>query len=154
MPKIFDRYIDRRNSESIKWNLYESDVLPMWVADMDYSAPPQVLAALHERVEHGVFGYAGDPIALRKVIVNRLADLYDWKIKPDDIVFTPGVVVGFNLAVHAVAAPQGAVLIQPPVYPPFIKSPEYAGLRLQENVLVDDENGQYGIDFDDFERQI
>ena len=66
MPKNFDQYIDRRNSDSIKWNLYDSDVLPMWVADMDYSAPPAVLQALHNRVDHGVFGYAGDPIALAK----------------------------------------------------------------------------------------
>ena len=64
---------------------------------------------------------------LRKVIVNRLAEKYQWDIKPEDIVFTPGVVVGFNIAVQSVAAPNGAILIQPPVYPPFLKSPEYAG---------------------------
>jgi cystathionine beta-lyase len=154
MPKNFDQFIDRRNSDSIKWNLYDSDVLPMWVADMDYSAPPVVLQALHDRVEHGVFGYACDPVALRKVIVNRLADKYEWDIKPEDIVFTPGVVVGFNIAVQAVAVPNGSILIQPPVYPPFLKSPEYAGLTIQENPLVQDENGYYGIDFDDFDRQI
>lgn len=93
MPKNFDRDIDRRNSDSIKWNLYDKDTLPMWVADMDFSAPPGVIQALQSRVEHGVFGYAGDPAELRKVIVNRFAQKYNWGIKPEDIVFTPGVVV-------------------------------------------------------------
>lgn len=154
MSKNFERYIDRRNSDCIKWNLYDADVLPMWVADMDYSAPPAVIQALHDRVNHGVFGYAGDPIALRKVIVNRLAEKYQWDIKPEDIVFTPGVVVGFNIAVQAVATPNGSILIQPPVYPPFLKSPEYAGLSIQENELIQNENGSYEIDFADFERKI
>jgi cysteine-S-conjugate beta-lyase len=121
---------------------------------MDYSAPPAVLQALHDRVDHGVFGYACDPIALRKVIVNRLAEKYQWDIKPDDIVFTPGVVVGFNIAVQAVAVPNGSILIQPPVYPPFLKSPEYAGLAIQENPLIQNEDGGYEIDFTDFERKI
>jgi cystathionine beta-lyase len=154
MTTNFDRYIDRRNSDCIKWNLYDVDVLPMWVADMDYSAPATVLQALQERVEHGVFGYAGDPIALRKIIVSRMADMYQWDIKTEDIVFTPGVVVGFNIAVQAMAAPKGSVLLQPPVYPPFLKSPEYAGLTIQENPLVQDEKGYYGVDFEDFDRQI
>ncbi|MEI8131751.1 MAG: PatB family C-S lyase [Leptolinea sp.] len=154
MPNNFDNFIDRRNSDCIKWNLFETDVLPMWVADLDYAAPPEVIQALHDRVNHGVFGYAGDPVALRKVIVNRLAEMYQWEIEPQDIIFTPGVVVGFNIAVQTVAVPNGSVLIQPPVYPQFMKSPEYAGLTIHENPLVQDENGYYRIDFDDFERQI
>jgi cystathionine beta-lyase len=154
MTKPFDEYVDRRNSDSIKWNLYDSDVMPMWVADMDYSAPSSVLQALHERVEHGVFGYACDPVDLRNTIVNRMSEKYQWEIKAEDIVFTPGVVVGFNIAVQLAAVPGGSVLIQPPVYPPFLKSPEYAGLSIQENPLVQDENGVYGIDFDDFDRSI
>jgi cysteine-S-conjugate beta-lyase len=154
MRKNFDQFIDRRNSDCIKWNLYDEDVLPMWVADMDYSAPPAVLQALHDRVNHGVFGYAGDPIVLRKVIVNRLADLYQWDIKPEDIVFTPGVVVGFNIAVQAVAVPNGSIVIQTPVYPPFLKTHEYAGLSLKENPLVQNKDGNYEIDFADFEQKI
>ncbi|NLF49804.1 MAG: putative C-S lyase [Leptolinea sp.] len=154
MPKIFDREIDRHNSDSIKWNLYDKDILPMWVADMDYASPPGVLQALHSRIEHGVFGYAGDPKELRQVIVNRLIEKYNWQIKAEDIVFTPGVVVGFNIAAHAVTEPEGALLIQPPVYPPFFKTAGYAGLRNLENPLVQDENGVYGIDFSDLEEKI
>jgi cysteine-S-conjugate beta-lyase len=154
MPKNFDRVIDRKNSDSIKWNLYEADVLPMWVADMDFSAPQAVIQALHNRVEHGVFGYACDPAELRKVIVARFADKYQWAIRPEDIVFTPGVVVGFNIAAHAVTVPDGEILIQPPVYPPFFKTGVYAGLKTIENPLVQDENGIYGIEFEDFEQKI
>lgn len=154
MPKNFDRYIDRRASESIKWNLYDSDVLPMWVADMDFAAPPAVVQALHDRVSHGVFGYASDPLALRKVIVNRMGEQYQWDIKPEDIVFTPGVVVGFNIAVQMAADPYGSVLIQPPVYPPFLKSPAYAGMKIQENPLIQNDSGYYEIDLADFKKQI
>ncbi len=121
---------------------------------MDFSAPPGVIQALQSRVEHGVFGYAGDPTELRKVIVNRFAQKYQWQIKPEDIVFTPGVVVGFNIAAHAFAEPDGAVLIQPPVYPPFLKTAAYAGLTTQENPLIQDENGVYGINYEDFEQKI
>jgi cystathionine beta-lyase len=153
MPKQFDREIDRRKSDSIKWNLYDSDVLPMWVADMDFSAPNPVIQALQSRVEHGVFGYAGDPAELRAVIVTRFADKYHWEIKPDDIVFTPGVVVGFNIAAHSVSQPGGEILIQPPVYPPFFKTGSYADLKTVENPLIQDESGNYGIDFDDFEKK-
>ncbi|NMB55800.1 MAG: putative C-S lyase [Leptolinea sp.] len=154
MPKSFDKIIDRRNSDSIKWNLYESDVLPMWVADMDFAAPAPVIQALRDRVEHGIFGYAGDPLELRKVIVDRFAERYQWTIKPEDIVFTPGVVVGFNIAGHAVSHPEGEILIQTPVYPPFFKTGSYAGLKTVENQLVPDDNGYYGIDFDDFEKKV
>lgn len=154
MPKLFDRIIDRRNSDSIKWNLYDDDVLPMWVADMDFAAPVPVIQALKERVEHGVFGYAGDPKELRKVIVSRFDELYQWAIKPDDIVFTPGVVVGFNIAGHSVAVPEGEVLIQPPVYPPFFKTAGFAGMKTAENPLIQNEDGSYGINFGDFEEKV
>lgn len=153
MPKNFDQVIDRRNSDSIKWNLYDNDILPMWVADMDFVSPPGVMQALHSRIEHGVFGYSGDPKEFRTLVVNRLAEKYAWIIKPEDIVFTPGVVVGFNIAAHAVADNEGAVLIQPPVYPPFFKAAGYAGLTTLDNPLIQDENGTYGIDFEDFEQK-
>ncbi|GAP20866.1 MalY/PatB family protein [Leptolinea tardivitalis] len=154
MPKSFDRVIDRRNSDSIKWNLYDNDVLPMWVADMDFASPVPVIQALQNRIEHGVFGYAGDPTALRKVIVERFDEKYHWTICPEDIVFTPGVVVGFNIAAHSISMPNGEILIQPPVYPPFFKTGSYAGLKTVENALIQDETGRYGIDFQDFENKV
>ena len=97
----FDQILDRRQSDSIKWNYYDEDVLPMWVADMDFVSPEPVIRALQERVEHRMFGYPrgisglpGELPQLRALIVERLAELYDWKIEPEDILPLPGVVKG------------------------------------------------------------
>ena len=124
----FDQRIDRRRSESLKWHYYDEDVLPMWVADMDFRSPEPVIRALHERVEHGVFGYGTPPPELREVIVDRLQRLYGWQVSPEALVFPPGVVTGFNLVCHAVASPGDGVLIQTPVYYPILDAPASAGL--------------------------
>jgi cystathionine beta-lyase len=79
----FDESIDRCHSESLKWNHYDDDVLPLWVADMDFRSPDPVVRALHDRVEHGVFGYGTDTPGLREVIVDRLQRLYDWEVSPE-----------------------------------------------------------------------
>ena len=100
----FDRFIDRRHTESGKWRRYGDDVLPMFVADMDFLSPQPVIRALRERVEHGIFGYPTEPPELRGVIVDRLQRLYDWEVSPEALVFLPGVVPGFNQACHADAA--------------------------------------------------
>ena len=97
MTYDFDRRIDRHHSESVKWHYYHEDVLPMWVADMDFMSPEPVIRALRERVEHGVFGYGMDPPELGEVIVDRLQRLYGWQVSPKALVFLPGVVTGFNL---------------------------------------------------------
>ena len=150
----FDRIIDRRSSESIKWNLHGEDVLPMWVADMDFSSPPPVVEALRRRVEHGVFGYAKEPDKLRGVLVERMARLYDWRIQPDDILFFPNVVVSFNLVSHALTSPGDEVLIQPPIYFPILHVPQNVGLRGDLSPLVLGADGRYTIDFDAFENAI
>lgn len=151
MASSFDQIIDRRNTECIKWNVYENDVLPMWVADMDFRSPEAVIQTLRERVEHGVFGYPGDPFKLRETIVERLYRLYDWKISPEMIIFMPGVVTGFNLISHALGQPGRAVLMQVPVYFPFFSAPPNAGMIRQENQLIQRADGSYGINFDAFE---
>ena len=87
MSSEFDRIIDRRNSDSIKWNFYEPDVLPMWVADMDFEVPQAVQAALQQRVAHGLFGYARPSDALRQVICERLQRLYQWTVQPEALLF-------------------------------------------------------------------
>lgn len=154
MENNFEEIIDRCATESIKWHYFDTDVLPMWVADMDFLSPKPVIQALQRRVDHGIFGYAGDPKALRRVIVERLARLYGWKVTPEAIVFLPGVVVGFNLACHAFAEPGQAALIQTPVYPPFLGAPRHAGLHCQEMELTREEDGSYSIDFTAFEAAI
>jgi len=152
----FDTLIERRGTGSAKWGLYDEDVLPMWVADMDFQSPPAVLDALHNAVEHGVFGYMFPPQELPQLIVDRMASLYNWTITPEDILFVPGVMVGVNLTARAVAQ-GGAILIQPPVYHPFHHTPEWSGSSKQEAPLryVETEDGfTYEIDFDVLENAI
>src|SRR5690242_822175 len=112
----FDELLDRKNTESVKWHWFDEDVLPMWVADMDFVSPEPVIRALQERVAHGVFGYPTDLPGLREVIVNRLAQKYQWAVNPEELVFVPGVVSGFNIAAQAFVEEGSGVLIQPPVY--------------------------------------
>ena len=126
----------------------------MWVADMDFQAPQPVIRALEERVEHGVFGYGRAPDQLREVIVERLEKLYDWHVSPEDLVFLPGVVPGFNLACHAFTSPGEGVLIQTPVYRPILKAPADAGLTNDEMELSRQPDGTYEVDFDLMERTI
>jgi cystathionine beta-lyase len=153
VPCDLDRVIDRRASDSSKWNRYDEGVLPLWVADMDFSSPEPVLRALRERVDHGVFGYAHPPAELYKVVRARLGALYGWEIAVEDLVFMPGVVVGFNLACHAVGSPGDGVLVQPPVYYPFLSAPENAG-RVLQCAELRREGDRYEIDFDAFEGAI
>ncbi len=115
MPDDLDRIPQRLGSDSEKWGRYPPDVLPMWVADMDFRAPEPVIQALRERVEHGIFGYGMEPRGLREVIVERLARLYGWCVGPEALVFVPGVVTGFNLACRAFTQPGEGVLLQTPV---------------------------------------
>ena len=154
MSYTFDTLIERRQTDSIKWRHYDPDVLPMWVADMDFRSPEPVIQALRDRVEHGVFGYADESAELRQVLVDRLANRYHWQVKPDDILLMPGVVNGFNQACHALGSPGDDVLVQTPVYGPILKGPDYAGLNRVESSLVRKENGWYGIDFEAFEKAI
>ncbi len=154
MPCDFDFLPDRRNSECAKWRQYDDDVLPMWVADMDFLSPEPVIRALRERVEHGVFGYPCEPDELRQVILDHLAKKYHWTVNPEDVLIMPGVVNGFNLASQAIARPGDGVLIQTPVYPPFFGAQRHAGAVSQQVELTRLENGAYSIDFDKFEQAI
>jgi cysteine-S-conjugate beta-lyase len=151
MQYDFDYLPDRKGSDCVKWGYYDEDVLPMWVADMDFVSPEPVIRALRERVEHGVFGYPSSDLGVQEVICDRLSELYRWFVKPDDLVLLPGVATGFNLACHTVADPGGSALVQTPVYPPFLRAPSNAGLARQDAQLVQDHNGRYEIDWDSFE---
>ena len=150
----FDTCPDRRGTESEKWRRYPPDVLPLWVADMDFVSAEPIIRALRERVEHGVFGYGDEPTELREIVVARLAQRYQWQIQAEDIVFLPGVIRGFNLACHTVAAPGGEVVVQTPVYPPILHAAHHAGLTRHDVELVRTQPGQYEIDWDSFEAAI
>ena len=156
----FDHAPERRGTDSVKWTLFDPDVLPLWVADMDFVSPQPVIQALQERAAHGIFGYPpvfglpGELAELRQVLVERMLRLYGWQISPDDLLFLPGVVTGFNLVCHALAAPEGGVLIQPPVYPPFLLAAMNARMARQESELLHRPDGQYEVDFEAFEAAI
>ena len=146
MPDFnFDTPINRRHTDSKKWH-QPDDVLPMWVADTDFLAPPAVTEALRKRVAHGIFGYHFESPTLRQTVIEWVAERYNWEIEPDWIIFPPDVVRGMNWAAQAVAEPGDAVLLQSPVYGPFFEIPHNGGFKLQDAPLVQDERGQYRLD--------
>ncbi len=134
----FDTPIDRRGSDSFKWGKYAGrDILPLWVADMDFAAPPAVLAALHRRIEHGVFGYGGPWPSLTESVLAHLQGEYGWSIEPEWLVWLPGLVTGLNVACRAV---DGEVLTATPIYPPFLSAPHFSGRKLNRVELARDNN--------------
>jgi cystathionine beta-lyase len=151
----FDTLPNRRGTNAAKWDVFDDqDILPLWVADMDFQSPPEVLQALQERVEHGVFGYPYYKEDAKQTIVDWVADRHQWEITPEDVIFIPGVVAGFNLASHAVAQPGDGVLLQTPAYGPFLRVAKNVNLVQQEMELTQDEEGQYTVDLDLFEETI
>ncbi len=164
MKYNFDEPINRRGSGSLKWDTYAEDILPLWVADMDFRCPEEVIGALREAVEGGVFGYPEgihalphEHTELRLLIVERMERQYGWAIQPEDIVFIPGVVVGFNLAGQALAQSGGEMIVQLPIYPPILNAAANADLKRVDVELFSHPAGSgkgvfhYEIDFDAFE---
>ena len=120
----FDEIIDRKNTSCIKWDytkefLGEADVLPMWVADMDFKTPDFIIDAVKERANHEIYGYSMRPPGYYQSIVDWVKNRHGWKIEKDWIVFSPGVVPAVNLAVLAFTQPGDEIIVQPPVYFPF-----------------------------------
>ena len=148
----FDQLIERRSTDSIKWNFFDDDVLPMWVADMDFRSPQAIIEALEQRVRHGIFGYPQESPQLHEVVVDWIARHYNWHVEPDALVFLPNVSVGFNLAIQAVGRPGTGLLYQPPIYFPILDVPKHAGLEPRFSELMHEKDGHYEIDFDDLER--
>ena len=124
----FDAVIERRGTDSQKWQKYgDSDVLPLWVADMDFKSSPAIIDALHRRVEHGVFGYARPVKSTVDAVVEAMELRYGWKIEPSWIVWLPGLVVGLNVIARAFAEQAEEVITLTPVYPPFMSAPKNSG---------------------------
>lgn len=150
----FDRLFDRRNTNSLKWDRYKSrDVIPLWVADMDFQAPPPVLEALHERVDHGIFGYTLPGDELMEVIVARLQAKYRWKIEPSWIVWLPGLVPALNVACRAFGDDWDEVLTFTPVYPPFLSAPQLSRRKLKE-IPLRREKDSFTFDLERFESEV
>ena len=145
---------ERRNTDSEKWGTYEADVLPLWVADMDFTSPPAVIEALHQRVALGVFGYALESQLLKDLIVARMQSRFNWRINREDILLLPGVIAGFNLVCQALVQKRESILIQPPVYGPFFTAPVNAGAHGVYDEVKLNTSGKYEVDFDSFESAI
>lgn len=155
MKYDFDRVIERRGTDSDKWQVYGAEVLPMWVADMDFLAPPQVIDALVKRAQHGVFGYPmhPDPYYEYGSMIDWMRTRHGWNIKRKWITHSPGVVTALNLAVNAFTQPGDKIIVQPPVYPPFFSIVKNNGRQLVFNPLRA-ENGYYRMDLADLEKRI
>jgi len=150
----FDQAPERRGTDSQKWQKYTGrDVLPLWVADMDFVSAPPILDALRARVDHGVFGYARPTAATVEAVTGALAERYGWKVDPEWIVWLPGLVVGLNVTAQAFAGPDDEVLSLTPVYPPFASAPRNCG-RKPVGVSFTLAAGRWEIDWDALERAV
>ncbi len=148
-----DDIIDRRNTNCIKWDgvvdavgTEASDILPMWVADMDFQAPPVVIDRLHAAVTHGIFGYTALPGHVWDAVASWTMRRYRWPVKVEWMSYTAGVITGLNVAIQTFTRPGEKIIVQPPVYPPFHSSVLSNGRQLRYNHLVQDEKGEYHLD--------
>jgi cystathionine beta-lyase len=148
MTHDFDRVIERRGTGSAKWFRYPPDVVPLWVADMDFASPEPVIRALRERVEHGVFGYGYqlEVTELSEVFADRLQKRYGWRVSPEALVLIPGVIPGFNVACRMLASAGEGIVMQTPLYPPLLRVPGNIGLRFDEVPLARDARGRYAVE--------
>ena len=154
----FDTVIDRRNTNSLKYDFAvergrPADVLPLWVADMDFRAPEPVLDALRRSVDHGIFGYSDVKPDYYDAVSRWFLSRFRWQTQPEWLVKTPGVVFALAMAVRALTRPGESVLIQPPVYYPFFSVIWDNDRTVVENELIY-QDGRYTMDFEDFERKI
>ena len=152
----FDHPPERRGTDSQKWQKYaDRDVLPLWVADMDFKSPPAIVEALHRRVDHGIFGYARPVKSTVDAVVDAMAQRYGWQIEPSWIVWLPGLVVGLNVTAQAFASAGEDVLTLAPVYPPFMSAPKNSG-RHSATVpwALNAPAARWEIDWDALERAV
>ncbi len=152
----FDAVHERKGTHSIKWEFTPSgatDLLPMWVADMDFECPPVVVQSVRERAAHGIYGYTGVSDDYRSSVVSWMKERHQWQIEPEWIVFINGIVPALNMLMQAFAKPGDFIVIQPPVYYPFYNAINNNGQRPLLNLLIEDQ-GRYIMDYDDLEEKL
>jgi len=150
----FDTPVERRGTASMKWEKYkDKDIIPMWVADMDFRSPPAVIRALRQRTAYGVFGYTLTPEELNDRVVTMLRETYDWSVEPEWLVWLPGLVSGLNVACRAVGKDGDDVMTAVPVYPPFLSAPGFSRRSLTRVPLREKDN-RWQFDFDRLEQMI
>ncbi|MEA3500362.1 MAG: PatB family C-S lyase [Candidatus Marinimicrobia bacterium] len=158
MKYNFDKIVNRKNTNATKYVIAKdifgtNDIMPMWVADMDFETPDFIINSLKKRTEHHVFGYSSKPDSFYNSIINWMNERYNWSVKRDWITSSPGVVPALNMAVLAFTNPDDKIIIQPPVYHLFASAVKDNNRKLVNNQLKL-ENGRYKIDFDDLENKI
>lgn len=151
----FDQIIERRNTQCIKWDsaadvFGKEDLLPMWVADMDFNAPEVTIRAIQDRASHGIYGYERKPESLRDAFLDWLKTRHNWVVDPAWLNYSPGVVSGLVAAILALTEPGDRIVIQPPVYPPFYSVGDQNGRVVVENHLIE-KDGRYTMDLADLE---
>ncbi|MDR2423353.1 MAG: PatB family C-S lyase [Prevotellaceae bacterium] len=154
----FDEVIERRNTNSEKWDncvprFGSNDLIPLWVADMDFKTPDFIIDAIRKRLEHEILGYSIRPQSFYNAVQNWLRDS-GWEIDPKKISFSPGIVPAINFAVNIFTSPQDKILINTPIYHPFMYAINNAGRTMVKSSLVNDGNGYYTVDYDDMERKL
>jgi len=160
MKYNFDEIIDRAKYHSAKWDELETtfgvipkDVLPMWIADMEFRSPQPVIEAIKKANEHGIYGYTSRPLSYYQAIIDWMEKRHNWKIKKDWIAYSPGVVPALSLIIKAFCQPGDKVIVQPPVYYPFFRVIENNGCHIVNNPLKFN-NKKYFIDWEDLERKV
>jgi len=150
----FSMPVERCNTASMKWGRYKGrDIIPLWVADMDFCSPPPVIDALHKRIAHGIFGYTMPPDSLNEAVVERLQADHGWTIQPQWLVWLPGLVTGLNVACRAVGQDHDEVLTAVPIYPPFLTAPANSRRNIIKVPLQEKDN-RWTFDFERFESAI
>lgn len=155
----FEAVIDRSNNFSAKWSEMDkkygsNDLLPMWVADMDFKAAPCIIDAMRERLEQGIYGYTTRPDSYNESIVNWVARRYKWEIKSDWLIFSPGVIPSISLIIQEMTEKNDKIMIQEPVYSPFNSVVKENGRELVISPLIKLEDGNYVMDYEDIESKI
>ncbi len=157
MTYNFNKIIDRTNTSSVKYDLRElifgqEDVLPMWVADMDFETPDFIRDAVKNRADHAIYGYTFRGESYYQSIIDWFKARYNWKIEKESIVFSPGIVPAVNMAVLALTNPGDRIIVQPPVYFPFFTAVSNHNRELVHNQLIN-QDGNYSMDFELLEQQ-
>lgn len=158
---VFKNVIERRETRSIKWDRMDqvygidnaSDILPMWIADMDFAAPQVVIDAMKDRLDHGVFGYSYVCESCKDAVRNWLSERHSWQTQNEWMLFHHGVVPAIATVIETFTTKGDGILITPPVYPPFFQIPGQMERNIVECVMTED-NGNYTIDFVEFEKAL
>ncbi len=153
----FDKVIDRRGTNALKTDALQefygrADLIPLWVADMDFETPAFITDALRRRLDHSLFGYTMEPAAYWPTVIDWIASHHGWQVKREWLTYIPGIVKGIGMAVNALVEKDEKIIIQPPVYHPFRLVPQANGREVVYNPLIENADGTYAMDFDQLER--